>query len=114
MLSDHHKWLTQIKKGVIELCCLNLLEAEQLYGYELARRLSGARPFDVSLGTVYPLLSRLSKEGLINSTLEKSPSGPARRKYRLSPAGRRRLATMNREWRAISKHIDSFLPSSES
>jgi len=114
MPADHHKWLTQIKKGVIELCCLNLLASEQLYGYELARRLSGARPFDVSLGTVYPLLSRLHKEGLVDSMLEESPSGPARRKYRLSPAGKHRLAIMNREWRAISEHIDSFLPPVES
>ena len=109
----HLKWRTQIKKGVLELCCLNLLASEQLYGYELAKRLSEARSFDVSLGTVYPLLSRLSKEGLVTSTLEESPSGPARRKYHLSAEGRRRLAVMNREWRAIAGMIESYLPDAE-
>ena len=110
MDSDHLKWLTQIKKGVIELCCLNLLATEQLYGYELARRLSLAPPFDVSLGTVYPLLSRMKKEGLVESTLEESPSGPARRKYYLLPAGRRRLDIMNSEWLNIASYIDSLIP----
>lgn len=110
MSADHDKWLTQIKKGVIELCCLNLLASEQLYGYELAKRLSGAAPFGVSLGTVYPLLSRLTRDGLVESRVEESPSGPARRKYHLSRLGRKRLSLMNREWRAIADHIDSLLP----
>lgn len=110
MSADHEKWLTQIKKGVIELCCLNLLASERLYGYELAKRLSLAPPFDVSLGTVYPLLSRMKKEGLVESALEESPNGPARRKYHLSPEGIRRLAVINREWRAIAGYIDSLMP----
>lgn len=108
--SDNLKWRTQIKKGVLELCCLNLLAKEKLYGYELAKRLSEARTFDVSLGTVYPLLSRLSKEGLVVSVLEESPSGPARRRYRVSAEGKRRLELMNREWRAIADLIEAHLP----
>ena len=114
MAAAHLKWLTQIKKGVIELCCLNLLASEQLYGYELAKRLSEAPPFDVSLGTVYPLLSRLKKDGLVDSRLEESPSGPARRKYRLSPEGKRRREVMNREWTAIAGYIDSLILDSNS
>lgn len=110
MPSDNLKWRTQIKKGVLELCCLNLLAKEKLYGYELAKRLSEARTFDVSLGTVYPLLSRLSKEGLVVSVLEESPSGPARRRYRVSAEGKRRLELMNREWRAIADLIEAHLP----
>jgi len=112
MDTDHHKWLTQIKKGVVELCCLNLLASEHLYGYELARRLSLAPPFDVSLGTVYPVLSLMKKEGLVESVLEESPSGPARRKYYLLPAGERRIAFMNSEWRSIAEYIESLIPES--
>ncbi|MEM7015375.1 MAG: PadR family transcriptional regulator [Verrucomicrobiota bacterium] len=103
------KWVTQLKRGILELCCLNLLASERLYGYELAKRLSEAPAFDVSLGTVYPLLSRLKKEGLVDSDLEESPLGPARRKYRLSNVGAAQLIAMNAEWRTISNFIETLI-----
>jgi PadR family transcriptional regulator PadR len=107
-MQDDMKWMTQLKKGLIELCCLNLLASEQLYGYELARRLSSAPGFDVSLGTVYPLLSRMRREGLVESELEESAQGPARRKYRLSIAGHKKLQAMNVHWKNISGYIESI------
>ena len=107
-MQNEMKWMTQLKKGLIELCCLNLLTSEQLYGYELARRLSVAPGFDVSLGTVYPLLSRMRREGLVESELEESPQGPARRKYRLSQSGTTKLQAMNAHWENMYQYIESI------
>ena len=110
-MSEEFKWLTQVKKGMLELCCLNLLADDAFYGYELARRLSEIPALVVPLGTVYPLLSRLHQEGWLTSTLEPSPQGPARRKYRLAPDRRERLDEMNRQWRDISQHVEQIISS---
>ncbi len=110
-MANDLKWLTQLKKGLLELCCLNLLSRQEYYGYELARTLSEIPGLSVSLGTVYPLLSRLKQEGLVNSTLEESPQGPARRRYALTETGREHLQKMNEHWNEITAHVNILISS---
>lgn len=101
-------WTTQLRKGVLELAVLNALAGEPLYGYDLVRALGGSETLGIAEGTIYPLLSRLKKEGLVESYLEDSPEGPARKYYRLTTAGRGMLESMNDHWRAVRAAVDSM------
>lgn len=76
----------QLRRGVLEHCVLALVESRPMYGLDLARALHDHGVLD-SEGTLYPLLSRLRRRGLVDSTWEESPSGPPRRYYRLTPDG---------------------------
>jgi PadR family transcriptional regulator PadR len=88
-------WTVQVKKGVLELCILNALAAEDRYGYDLVKSLVDIPGLSVTEGTVYPLLSRLRVAGLITSRLEESAAGPARKYYSLTREGRKVMETMN-------------------
>ena len=88
-------WIVQVRKGLIELCILNALEAEECYGYDLVRMLVTLPGLGVSEGTVYPLLSRLRAQKLVTTRLEESSEGPARKYYALSERGRKIAALMN-------------------
>ena len=98
-------WTTQVRKGVIELCVLNALGSSRLYGYDIVRRLRELDGMFISEGTVYPILNRLKREALVQTTLEESPEGPARKYYALTEKGRRQLAVMNDYWRRIGDGV---------
>ena len=82
----------------MEFCVLALLRDGERYGFDLVKELSHVDGMVTSEGTIYPLLSRLRKDGLVVSKWEESPSGPPRRYYRLSAEGRRALAEFSQEW----------------
>ena len=87
-------WTVQLRKGLLELCVLTAIGAGECYGYHLVRTLVATPGLDVSEGSLYPLLSRMRKQGLVATRLEESPDGPVRKYYTLSAAGRVRLAAM--------------------
>ena len=66
-------WATQLRKGVLEFCILNAIKGTRLYGYDIVRRLRAIEGLVISEGTVYPILSRLRKEGLVQRVL--NPNG---------------------------------------
>jgi PadR family transcriptional regulator PadR len=103
------RWLSQVKRGLLELCILNLLHREGMYGYQMVKRLTSVPGLVSGAGTVYPLLSRLKRDGLLTSSLEGSPQGPARRTYVLTPAGRRHMRSINEAWREIAEAVDAFM-----
>ena len=107
MIDD--KWLSQVKRGLLDLCVLNLLEHETMYGYQIVKTLTSVQGLVMSEGTVYPLLSRLKDEGLVTSSLVESPEGPARRMYALTPAGRRQRRELNESWKAIVKSVNALM-----
>lgn len=88
-------WVVQVRKGVIELCILRTLATRERYGYELVKELSVVPGLGLTEGTLYPLLSRLRVSGLVQTRLEESAAGPARKYYSLTPEGTRTLRTMN-------------------
>jgi PadR family transcriptional regulator PadR len=102
-------WMTQMKKGLLELCILNLLDRETMYGYQIVKCLTEFSDLIISEGTIYPLLSRLRHDGLVNTTLVESPSGPVRRNYVLTPSGRRQLKSMNDAWREVSATVERLI-----
>ena len=88
-------WTVQVRKGLLEICILNALVAEERYGYELVKTLVAIPGLGVTEGTLYPLLSRLRMQGLITARLEESSEGPARKYYSLTREGRKLVTTMN-------------------
>lgn len=100
---------SQLRKGVLEYCVLALLRDEPKYGVELLAELSAVSVMSTSQGTIYPLLSRLRREGYVDTELRDSPSGPPRRYYALTPLGRAALAEFAGAWPHFRNAVDHFL-----
>jgi PadR family transcriptional regulator PadR len=99
----------QLLKGVLSLLLLHLLAERESYGYEVVQRLQAAGFADVLEGSVYPALSRLQKEGRVDTRLVPSSSGPARKYYRLTDTGRDALATGTATWARHVAAVDVVL-----
>lgn len=102
--------LSQLRRGVLEYCVLSLLADEQLYGFDLVRRLSSVDGMVTGEGTIYPLLSRLRREGRVTTTWSESESGPPRRYYSLTATGHSALSAFTCDWRRFRNAVDSLLP----
>ena len=100
-------WTTQMRKGLIELCVLATLKGERMYGYDIAKRLSGVAGLVTGEGTIYPILSRFKKDGLVETTLVESAEGPARKYYQLTERGRQLLTKMRAAWAAVRDGIEA-------
>jgi PadR family transcriptional regulator, regulatory protein PadR len=98
-----------LRRGTLEFCVLALLRGGELYGVELARGLAGVDGMATSEGTLYPLLSRLRRDGLVETTWRESPAGPPRRYYALSPDGRRALDRFAVEWLRYRDAVDKIM-----
>jgi PadR family transcriptional regulator PadR len=105
------KMMAQMRRGAIEHCVLALLRDQDLYGLELTRKLTEADGLVTSEGTVYPLLSRLHREGLVEATWEESPAGPPRRYYRITKEGRAALKAFIGQWQRFRTTVDTLLDS---
>lgn len=99
----------QLLKGVLTLLLLRLLAERESYGYEVVQRLRDVGLTGISEGTVYPALSRLEREGRISGRLVASTSGPARKYYQPTPAGREALASGTASWRSLAELVDAVL-----
>jgi PadR family transcriptional regulator PadR len=103
-------WATQLRKGLLELCILNMVAQEEVYGYDLVKRLTEMPGLGIAEGSIYPLLSRMRKAGLLSARLEESPTGPARKYYALTPQGRNCWETMNAHWDHLARGIHGLQP----
>jgi PadR family transcriptional regulator PadR len=101
--------LTQLRRGVLEYCVLALLRDGEQYGVELARRLGSVDALTTSEGTLYPLLSRLRRRGLVLTEWRESPAGPPRRYYSLTPTGHSTLASFSTEWATFRQAVDQLM-----
>ena len=97
----------QLKKGVLELCVLALLSRGDSYAYEIASRLGNG--VGMGEGTIYPLMRRMQDDRLVETRLAESNSGPPRKYYRLTPAGRAAFAAQKREWRTFTDAVNQLL-----
>ena len=113
MADDRDGRLSQFRKGAVELAILALLERGELYGVEIVDRLAELPGLGASGGTVYPLLSRLKKSGVVDTTWRESPVGPPRKYYRLSGAGVVELREMANSWRDVSSALHALLESGQ-
>jgi PadR family transcriptional regulator PadR len=98
-----------MRRGAIEYCVLALLREDEMYGFELTRALAAADGLVTSEGTVYPLLARLRREGLVETFWRESSQGPPRRYYRLTRDGRAALEAFVVQWRRFRDTVDGLL-----
>jgi PadR family transcriptional regulator, regulatory protein PadR len=100
--------LTEMLKGTLEGCVLQIIASEPTYGYAITRRLNELGFADVIEGTVYTILLRLEKNGLVQVTKRPSEVGPPRKFYALNDAGREELATFWTKWEYLAARIDKL------
>ena len=100
---------SRLLRGVLDACLLAIVEAEDRYGYELTSALHAAGLDTVSDGSIYPLLTRLEKRGLLSSYRRPAASGPPRRYYQITPKGRSELATAVSIWQQVATGVDAVL-----
>ncbi|MFP3913815.1 MAG: PadR family transcriptional regulator [Actinomycetota bacterium] len=91
------------------MCLLSIIGEEPSYGYEMVRKLQGRGLELVSEGSIYPLLSRLERNRLIDGYLVQSREGPARKYYRITDNGARTLGDWRAEWRSFRDGVDRVL-----
>src|SRR5438552_12248395 len=101
--------IAQMRRGTLQYCVLALLDEEERYGFDLVRALAEVDGMVTSEGTIYPLLSRLRRDGLVETTWRESNTGPPRRYYRLTKAGRAALDGFIGEWGRFRDAVDQFV-----
>src|SRR6188508_3008396 len=100
---------SQFLRGVLDLCLLAVMEEGPAYGYEMTKRLRARGLAAVGEGSIYPLLGRLEREGLVETYRAASDGGPPRKYYRPSLEGRRALAAGVSEWQTARDAVDGVL-----
>ena len=90
--------VTQLRKGILELAVMGVLYHERHYGYSLVRVISETGSIDLKEGTIYPILARLDRDGLVRSEWVQSEQGPPRKYYALTSAGRQLFDALNQEF----------------
>lgn len=97
--------ITQLRKGILELAILGALSRGRHYGYSLVRTISGSGDIDLTEGTIYPILGRLAKEGLISSEWVESSQGPPRKYYSLTIKGEEAYRILSEEFRKLASIV---------
>jgi len=103
------RWAKEVKRGAVTLAILALLKREPAYGYELVKRLEQKVSFlQLEQGTVYPLLRRMEKRGLLHSEWDYEIETRPKKYYALSDEGRRALEMMSRTWDVLSREMNEI------
>ncbi|MGL4383453.1 MAG: PadR family transcriptional regulator [Bacilli bacterium] len=102
---------TQFKKGVLELCLLNLIIEQDEYGYELVNKINIY--LDVSINTIYPILRRLTNEGLLATYSIKSGDGKERKYYTITMQGQAYYEKFYLEWDSFNSQVNNLLERKE-
>lgn len=96
-----------IRKGLLEFVILRIISSDKVYVADMLRRLASTE-FATQEGTLYPLLSKLRREGLVEYEWQESDAGPPRKYYRLTDAGRGQLAELDEYWRNLNSTVDEI------
>lgn len=100
---------TELLRGVLDLCLLAVMQEGPAYGYEMTKRLRARGLSIVGEGSIYPLLARLGRDGLVETYRAASNGGPPRKYYRASAAGQNALGAGVAEWRAARDEVDAVV-----
>lgn len=100
---------SQLLKGILEGCVLAIIADGETYGYEIIAKLEISGFESLMEGTLYPVLARLEKKGMIACRKEKSPYGPIRKYYSITQAGERSLETFRENYDKITAAADTVL-----
>lgn len=102
-------WETQLRKGVVELAVLATIGKGEAYGYRIVEQLQRLAGLELTESTVYPVLTRLARDGSLAIRTAASPAGPPRRYYRLTIEGQRRFLQMSESWGKVTKSLSELL-----
>jgi DNA-binding PadR family transcriptional regulator len=100
--------LTEMLKGVLEGCVLEIISRKETYGYEITRQLNALGFTDVVEGTVYTILIRLEKNKLVEITKKPSDMGPPRKFFAINDAGREDLKKFWGKWEFVSSKMNEL------
>ncbi|WP_017417081.1 MULTISPECIES: PadR family transcriptional regulator [Clostridium] len=97
----------QLKKGVLELCVLSLVTRKDYYGYELVNEIS--KNIQISDGTIYPILRRLTQDGYFVTYLQESQEGPPRKYYKITDIGIKTKEILEKEWLIFIDSVNNII-----
>ena len=109
VLGTARKLPPELSRGVVEHCVLALVRDDEAYAFDIVRAL-GSRGLVTSEGTMYPLLARLRRDGMVTTVWRESDAGPPRRYYWITEDGRRTLDAFVADWAALREAVDGLLP----
>src|SRR5690348_6737920 len=106
-------WQEQLRRGTLDLAILLSVASGPRYGLAIIQHLEAFTDLVIAEGTIYPILGRLTREGLLESTWVEGEAPHPRKYYALTRAGAKRLGEMTSEWRDYVKKIDRLMAASE-
>lgn len=106
---EQEKWQVQLRKGALELVILASLRGGAVYGLALLRHLQRFPTTAITEGTLYPLLDRLKRDGLLDASWMQEDEERPRKYYSLTAKGKQKLTTLMRAWRQSVTDIDTLL-----
>ncbi len=109
MVPVDDKAIAQMRRGTIEYCVMALLKNGDRYGFDIVRELAEVDGMVTTEGTIYPLLSRLKRDGMVETTWQESTSGPPRKYYKLTRAGEKALVAFEKEWLTFRDAVEQLL-----
>lgn len=98
---------SQMRKGILEYCILMILHKNEFYSTSIINKLKEMKMIVVE-GTIYPLLTRLKNQGILDYRWEESPFGPPRKYYSLTDKGKEILAELDKEWKTLMKAVEEI------
>ncbi len=98
---------TQLKKGVLDLCVLSIIDEKDTYGYFIYQAIDYV--LGISESTIYPILRRLVKEGYLTTYLKPSVHGPARKFFKLTDIGRTHLNSLQDAWQTFEYKVNQLI-----
>src|SRR4029077_21039865 len=98
---------TAIRKGLLEFLILRIIASDKVYVADMLKRLRSTE-FSTQEGTLYPLLSKLRREGLVDYEWQESGAGPPRKYYALTPEGKAMLGELNDYWKTINATVSQL------
>ncbi len=99
--------IKQLRKGILDLAILGCLHHNSHYGYSLIKSISGDSDIELTEGTIYPILARLSKEQLVKSEWVESKQGPPRKYYSLTPNGEKAFKILSAEFEKLTEMLSN-------
>ena len=109
---SHETWQEQLRRGSLDLAILLSVSSGPRYGLAIIQHLETFTDLVVTEGTIYPILGRLTREGLLEANWVEGEAPHARKYYRLTRLGQKRLADMKGEWHAFTEKIDRLIEAS--
>ena len=110
---SHETWQEQLRRGTLDLAILLTVSEGSRYGLAIIQHLEAFTDLVVTEGTIYPILGRLTREGVLSAEWVEGEAPHPRKYYTLTRAGNKRLGTMKAEWRVFVDKIERLMAASE-